>query len=207
MSTESLKQKITTLLSSGQGRLDVFLGEPDLGPLRKWFGLVCLIILEVFFSLTLASNLASNVRIIFAQSQAVETLRNKIRNIEDGYKTIQEKSTAAENLLGSLAGSKLNSEFLEKITLWTNLNQITLQGINFFPPQASSQPGLLKRQVDLIVLGEYESLLTFVETINRQEPSTVVAGLALSLNAKKSNTNQIESKISLVSYYSTPDDK
>lgn len=207
MPTESLKQKIIALLLPTQRRFDAFLGESDLGPLKKWFGLVCLIILEIIFSLNLATNLASNIRILFAESQAVGVLQGKVKNIQGGYKTIQEKSTAAENLLGSLAGSKLNSEFLEKIPLWASLNQITLRGINFFPPQTSGQPGLLKRPVDLVVLGEYTRLLSFVDTINRQESSTVIAGLELSLNAKKNNPNQIESKISLVSYYSAPEEK
>lgn len=205
MSIEDLKPKIRDLYLPWQRCFDAIVGESDLGPIKTWLGLIFLIILEIFFSLRLTFNLASNIRQLSTEAQAVASLQNKIKNIQSGYEIIQAKSKATEELLGRLTGSKLNSEFLEKITLWAGLNQITLEGINFLPPEAPSQPGLLKRQVDLVVWGEYGHLLAFVETINHQEPSTVIAGLRLSLNAKKNSPNRIESKISLLRYYTNED--
>lgn len=207
MLIEELGQKIKNIYLSWRRGLNSSTGETDLRPIKKWLLLSLLIFLETLFILQLTINLAAVGRSIWTESQAVNLLQNKAKNIQSGYQTLEARPTVVENLLGTLSGSGLNSPLLEKITLWAGLNQVTLIGINFLPPEESPQPGLLKRRVDLIVWGEYPNLTAFAATINRQEPTAVLFELQLSLGGTKIGANQIEAKISLTSYYAGTTDK
>lgn len=207
MLIEELGQKIKNIYLSWRRGLNTSTGETDFRPIKKWLLLSLLIFLETLFILQLTINLAAVGRSIWTESQAVNLLQNKAKNIQSGYQTLEAKPAVVENLLGTLSGSGLNSPLLEKITLWAGLNQVTLIGINFLPPEESPQPGLLKRRVDLIVWGEYPNLIAFAATINRQEPTAVLFELQLSLGGTKIDANQIEAKISLTSYYTGTTDK
>ncbi len=195
MLIDDLRKTIYKLYLPWHRRLREVLGEANVRPIVKWVGLVFLVIIEFLLALLCLAGLSSNARIISDEAQKVTALQKKIDNIGSSYKTLQSKTAVAENLLESLSSSRLNSKFLERVTLWAGLNQVTIEGINFLPPRTPNQTGLLERPIEITALGEYGRLLTLVETIGSQESATVVTSLEFSLNEKKKGDGKIENKI------------
>lgn len=201
MFTSKIGQLTKRLGGLWRRRFEFLTDDSGSGPLKKGLGLVVLVSIELLGCFYLTTQAAGLVRTIWQESQEIKSLESKAKRITESYQALEERSNLTEGLLESLSAGSANAKFLEKVNLLAGQDQLTLGGIRFESPIETGLPGLLGRRSELNLTGDYESLLTFVENLNRQSPSLVIEEIRLSLPENES-AEKIKATLFALSYYS-----
>lgn len=174
----------------------------DIKRILRWSVLVCLLLDLAIGGFLLSpwspskaageqrlSELTIQYRQLEARVQALDRLQSRIRTSQEQIQKLQTASMPAEH--------EVSSVVLAEVHRIAQDSHVTAQGMSF-KPDTKSREGLRKVQIQVLVTGDYDSVVQFINQIERSPIFFVIDGVSASAGRADSSGQVPEGSIRLL---------